>query len=160
MQTTELTTPELKPDALEPPDFLRQRMEERVEITLTVPRSDVEKLQAFMQSDRWEKAQELRKADLQGCLKSLQFCVDVTLHHDYSTAVSIARILVSLYNGNRVQADMSRIYNFDSEHFEHMMNVLRLCFDTHQEPHTFFKDGGRLFEHIIQRHGLEKRRRK
>lgn len=55
---------------------------------------------------------------------------------------------------------MSQLFNFDDVHFAHLMNALRLCFETHREPHSFFVNGGAIFEEIIERHGLEKRRRK
>lgn len=158
----EQPTVELKPDPLdlERPADLRQLLEERVEVRMTMRRGDIEKHHAFMHSDEWEKARAVRNQDLQGCLDSLKWCVDIALHADYSTAVSIACFLSSLYNGSRVKADVSRVFNYDGEHFEHLMNVMRLCHETNREPHSFFKKGNAIFERIITRHGLEKRRRK
>lgn len=164
MSAADLEQPpvELKPDPLdqERPADLQQRLDERVEVTMTMRRGDIEKHHAFMHSDAWEKARAVRNQELHGCLDSLKWCVDIALHDDYSTAVSIAAFLASLYNGNRVKADVSRVFNYDGVHFEHLMNVIRLCHETHREPHTFFKEGNAVFERIITRHGLEKRRRK
>lgn len=139
---------------------LEAMLDQKCEVTLKVRRRDLEKLHAFMNSDEWERGQAVRTEKLEGCLESLKWCVDIALHSDYSTAVSIARFLASLYNGHRVQADVSRLFNFDDEHFSHLMNVLHLCHETHREPHAFFKEGNAIFEEIIKRHGLEKRRRK
>jgi hypothetical protein len=50
--------------------------------------------------------------------------------------------------------------SLDSANFEHLLNILRLRFETHREPHQFFVNGGALFEQIIADWGLEKRRRK
>lgn len=153
---------ELKPNALEretSPE-LDALLEQKVSVTLNVRRRDLEKLHAFMHGDEWERGQAIRTEKLEDCLQSLKWCVNIALHDNYSTAVSIAVFLASLYNGNRVKADVSRIFNYDDAHFSHLMNVLHLCHDTHREPHAFFNDGNVIFEKIIARHGLEKRRRK
>lgn len=151
-----------KPDALDryTDDDLERRLDEMVTVKFNLRRRDIEKLQAWMHSDDYEKAQALRQADLKACLESLKFCVDIALHHDYGTAIYTARFLASFYNGHRVQADVSALFNFDDLHFAHLMNALRLCHETHREPHSFFLDGNAIFEEIIKRHGLEKRRRK
>lgn len=153
--TDEIIQAELKPDAIEEHDYAPGM----VQVTVTIEREQVDKLMAFMNGDSWEKAQAIREQDLKGCRESLAWCVEIALKDYNSTAVRIAAFLASLYNGNRVKVDVSGIGNFDAEHFEHLMNVLRLCHKTHREPHSFFKEGGRLFEQIIDRHGLEKRRR-
>jgi hypothetical protein len=153
---------ELKPNPLKQetsPD-LEALLDQKVSVTMNVRRRDLEKLQAFMHGDEWERGQAIRTEKHEDCLESLTWCVDIALHADYSTAVSIAVFLASLYNGHRVKADVSRIFNYDDKHFSHLMNVLHLCHDTHREPHSFFKEGNAIFEEIITRHGLEKRRRK
>lgn len=152
----EIPRAELKPDAIEDHDY----DPDMVKMTLTIERDQVEKLMAFMNSDSWEEAQAIRKRDLKGCRESLAWCVDRALNGHYSTAVRIAAFIASLYNGNRVKVDVSGIGNFDAEHFEHLMNVLRLCRETHREPHSFFVEGNALFEKIIEIHGFEKRARK
>lgn len=97
-------------------------------------------------------------------LESLEWCVRVAMQ-DYSAAVFIAQVLASLYNGNRVKCDMSRIFNLDHQHFSRLMDAIRLCHVTRQEPHQFFFGdghwtyGNHIFEHIIERHGFEKKRR-
>ncbi len=154
--TEEIIQAELKPDAIEE----HEHDPGMVKLTVTIERDKVEKLMAFMNGNAWEESQAIRKRDLNGCRDSLAWCVDLALNQNYSTAVRIAAFLTSLYNGDRVQVAVSGIGNFDDEHFEHLMNVLRLCHETHREPHTFFKEGNRIFEQIIARHGLEKRRRK
>jgi hypothetical protein len=142
------------------PPELEAMLDQKIEVKMTVRRRDLEKLHAFMHGDEWERGQAVRSKELEKCLQSLVWCVDIARGADYSTAVSIARFLASLYNGHRVQVDVSRIFNYDDEHFSHLMNVLHLCHETHREPHTFIKNGGAIFEEIIARHGMEKRRRK
>jgi len=154
--TDEIIKAELKPDTIEEHDYDPGM----VQVTITIERDQVDKLMAFMNGDTWEKSQAIRKQDLKGCRESLLWCVDLALNHYNSTTVRIAAFLASLYNGDRVQVNVGGIGNFDAEHFEHLMNVMRLCFETHREPHTFFKDGNAIFEQIITRHGLEKRGRK
>ena len=70
-----------------------------------------------------------------------------------------ATLLASLYNGYRVKFDASDLRVLDQVLFEHAMNTMRLCYELNAEPHTFFQDGGRLFEEMIETWGLEKKRR-
>lgn len=134
---------------------------EKVTVTLTLSADKVNKLHAFMAADTWEKAEAARKADLEGCMDSLEHAVRfATTHVGTSGGRVFATFLASLYNGNRVKADVSDIGCLDAGNFEHLLNVLRLCFETHREPHDFFKNGNDLFERIIKDWGLEKRRRK
>ena len=131
-----------------------------ISITTTMPRAKFEKFNAFMHSDTWEKAQALRDAKLQDCVESLRVALNWALHHDCSGAATFARLLASLYNGNRVQMDASRLaFSLDSANFEHAMNCIRLVHETSREPHTFFKDGGALFEQMIKQWDFDKKRR-
>lgn len=133
-----------------------------VEVTVRLP-SDAaaEKLYAFMGSDAWEKAEALRDARHEDCLKSIEHCFNLQRQHAGTSGGRVmASFLASLYNGNRVKVDVSDIRRLDVANFEHLMNALRLSFEAHAEPHTFFKDGGRLFEEMIERWGLEKKRRR
>ncbi len=129
-------------------------------VTVTLPIADADKLQAFMQSDHWEKAQAARKADLARCVDSLEACVKFVHEHHANSTKFIASVLCSLYNGERVKVDLSGISLLDMEWAEHVQNVIRLHFDGMREPHTYFVDGGTIFEGIIKRYGLEKRRRR
>lgn len=143
-----------------PPGVLLPRTE-KVTVTLTISADKVEKLHAFMASDTWEKAEAARKANLEGCVDSLEHAVRIaTTHVGTSGGRVFATFLASLYNGNRVKADVSDITALDTANFEHLLNILRLRFETHREPHQFFEDGGELFERIIKDWGLEKRRRR
>ena len=131
----------------------------KVRFELTVPETDAPKLHAWMQSDIYEKAEVIRKADLAECTKSLEHVINYASREYGGAAEVFASFLASLYNGNRVKADVSRIGALDRSNFEHLMNVMRLCFMAHREPHDFFKNGNDIFEYIIRRHGLEKRKR-
>ncbi len=142
-----------------PPGVILPR-EEKVTVTLTLSADKVNKLHAFMASDTWEKAEAARKADLEGCMDSLEHAVKIaTTHYGTSGGRVFATFLASLYNGNRVKVDASDIMSLDSANFEHLLNILRLRFETHREPHQFFENGGDLFERIIKDWGLEKHRR-
>ena len=152
----------IKPGALDrylPPD-LAARMDEMVAVKFDLRRGDIEKLQAWMHSDQYEQAQALRHADLTECTKSLEFLVNEVLRHPSGSTERAAAFLASLYNGGRVKCDLSGIFALDSSFFEHTLNVMRLCFETHREPHSFFANGNEIFERIIKQYGLEKRRRK
>ena len=143
-----------------PLDDGRPVREGYISVTTTMPRAKFEKFNAAMHADEWEKQQELRTADLNQCVESIKVAMQWAMHHDCSGAATFARLLASLYNGDRVQMDASRlVFSLDSENFEHAMNVIRLCHETSREPHTFFTDGSRLFEQMIGLWGLEKKRR-
>ena len=143
-----------------PLDDGRPVREGYISITTTIPRAKFEKFNAAMHSDDWEKREELRRANLQQCVESIKVALEWATRHDCSGAATFARLLASLYNGNRVQMDVSGIaFSLDSANFEHAMNCIRLVHETSREPHTFFKDGGALFERMIELWGFEKKRR-
>lgn len=131
----------------------------QIEVTVTCRAADYPKLRAWMQSDTFERAEAIRKANLAECTKSMEYCVNYASREFGSGSTVLAQFLASLYNGNRVKADVSGIGSLDRSNFEHLMNVMRLCFMAHMEPHSFFNNGNDIFEHIIKRHGLEKRRK-
>jgi hypothetical protein len=61
------------------------------------------------------------------------------------------------YNGYRVKADVIDTGTLDPENFEHLINVLHLCYITQREPHTFIDNGSEVFEGIISLWGMEKK---
>lgn len=140
-------------------DHIESQREGMVRISVTLPRADLPKLHAFMDGDTWEKAEEIRKADLYGCIKSLEVAVNWALKHDTSGARVFATMLASMYNGNRVKFDVSDLKLLDQANFEHALNCMRLCQKTNREPHQFFQNGGAIFEEIIRDWKLEKKRR-
>ena len=143
-----------------PLDDGRPVREGYISVTTTMPKAKFEKFNAMMNSDIWEKAQELRTAKMHECVKSIEVALNWAMHHDCSGAATFARLLASLYNGTRVPMDASRlIFSLDSENFEHAMNVIRLCHETSREPHSFFVNGGELFEKMIANWGFDKKRR-
>lgn len=134
--------------------------EGNISITVTLPRAKFEKLNAMMDCDSWERTQELHQASLQQCVTSIEVALNWAMHHDCSGAAAFARLLGSLYNGNRVPMDLSRlVFSLDAKNFEHAMNVIRLCHETRREPHTFFDNGGELFETMIGNWGFENKQR-
>lgn len=130
----------------------------RVKVEMEIYECDLPKLQAWMNSDTWEMAQKIRAENHAGYIKSLEHCVEMALQ-DHGGARVMAQFLCSLYNGTRVKADVSGIGNLDLCNFEHLMNVLRLCYETNSEPHSFFVDGNAVFERIIRSWKLERRAR-
>jgi hypothetical protein len=131
-----------------------------VTVTMTIPAEKAEKLQAFMHSDTWEKAMAARSADIAKCRESLVACVNWVREHRANSTRFIASVLCSLYNGERVKVGLSNIGLLDMVWAEHVLNVIRLRYEDMREPHTYFENGGHLFEQIIKDYGLEKRRRR
>ena len=127
-----------------------------VTFSLTIEEGEQAKLMAFMSSDSWERAEEVRKATLHECTNSLKHCV-MWAQRDCGSSRVFAHFLASLYNGYRVKADVSDIGALDPENFEHLMNVLRLCYMTQREPHSFLVNGSEVFEGIINQWGMEQK---
>lgn len=125
-----------------------------VTFSLTIEEDEQAKLMAFMSSDSWEQAEEVRKASIHECTNSLKHCV-MWAQRDCGSSRVFAHFLASLYNGYRVKADVSDIGALDPENFEHLMNVLRLCYMTQREPHTFVDNGSEVFEGIISQWDME-----
>ncbi|MEW6166033.1 MAG: hypothetical protein AB1642_13325 [Pseudomonadota bacterium] len=134
---------------------------EMVTVSLTIEKDKLQKLHDFMQSETWEEAERLRKANLDVCMDSIEYAVEIARTHVGTSGGRVfASFLASLYNGNRVKVDVSDIRSLDRANFERLMNVMRLCYETHSEPHTFFgAAGGQIFEDIIKQWRLEKRRK-
>jgi len=130
-----------------------------IRMEVSIPADDQEKLIAYLYSDTWEKAQALRNAKLSECIKSLEVALNWALNHDTSGARVFATLLASMYNGTRVKFDVSDLKRLDQGNFEHAMNCIRLCQETHREPHQFFKNGNALFERFIKDWKLEKKAR-
>lgn len=133
--------------------------EEMREVTLRIPLKQIDKLHAFMAADTWERTMAARDADLAMCRESLVKCVRFVFQHRASSTRFIASVLASLYNGERVKVDLSAINQLDMEWKEHVLNVIRHHFETMREPHTYFVNGGEIFERMIREYRLEKRRR-
>lgn len=131
-----------------------------IKVELTIPRSDLDKLHAFMSGDTFEKAEKARHARLDECLRSVEIALTIaTTHYGTSGGRVFATLLASMYNGNRVKFDVSDLKYLDIANFEHALNCMRLCQELHKEPHQFFENGGQLFEQMIKDWGLEKKRR-
>lgn len=131
-----------------------------IKLEVTIQRSEYQKLCDFMSGDSWEKAHEARRATLDDCLKSIEVALTVaTTHYGTSGGRTMATLLASMYNGNRVKFDVSDLKCLDMANFEHALNCMRLCQELHREPHQFFENGGALFEQMIKDWGLEKKRR-
>lgn len=146
--------PAPKPGTLRP-------QEPKITVSITLRRSEHAKLHAFMSSETFREADRLRNARIEDCTASLSHCVDFTFRNPGTSGGRVfATFLASLYNGYRIKADVSDIRRLDSAAFEHLMNAMRLVFETNREPHTFFTNGGELFEQMIKDWGLEKRKRR
>jgi len=140
-------------------DHLDSQRDGMVRVSVTIPRERLQKLHDFMAGDTWEKAQAARKANLAGCLKSMEIAVTWAVRHDTSGARVFATLLASMYNGNRVKFDVSDLKLLDRENFEHAINCMRLCQELHREPHQFFDNGGAIFEKFIKDWKLDKKAR-
>jgi hypothetical protein len=66
----------------------------------------------------------------------------------------IARFLVGLYNGQRFPFDLTDLRCIDTKLFNDCLAVLRMDARPKREVHTFFEDGGRKWEAMIERRSM------
>lgn len=71
----------------------------------------------------------------------------------------IAQVLASLYNGDRVRADLWSLSYLDAPLVEHLLHVIRLHCNGGSEIHNYIQGGGAIFEKFIADYGLESRQR-
>lgn len=126
-------------------------------LVVEIPAAEFDKLNAFWNSGLFEQATAARKGTLDACQNSAEIALDQALNQSGSGAMVLARVLASLYNGNRVKLDVSDLRRLDYANFEHAINCMRLSFETNSEPHTWFEGGGELFEKMIKTWGFEKK---
>lgn len=126
-------------------------------LVVEIPADEYEKLNAFWNSGTFEKATAAREGTFEACRKSAEIALDQALHQCGSGAMVLARVLASLYNGNRVKLDVSDLRRLDTANFEHALNCMRLSFETNSEPHTWFEGGKAIFEKMIKDWGFEKK---
>lgn len=60
----------------------------------------------------------------------------------------VAAFLLSLYNGRRFKMDLTDFRCVDREIFDDCMAVLKMDNQPAQEVHTYFKNGGRIWEQL------------
>lgn len=61
-----------------------------------------------------------------------------------------AQALLSAYNGEAFQLDVSSMGNLDHKNYEIVLTVIRGRRDTWCEPHEMVKDGDRIFQELWQ----------
>lgn len=136
-----------------------------VTFTLTMPAAEREKFltcwSEWQQSDRFERRKSLREADREQGVKSLEHLLDLVMRVNFTCGSSyvIAGCLASMYNGERVKANLYRLGNVDLDTVEHLIHVIRLHMDGASEIHNYVPNGGRVFEQMMEAYRLEKRRR-
>lgn len=58
----------------------------------------------------------------------------------------VATFLLSIYNGTRFKFDLTEFRGLDHEIFQDCLSVLALDYQPEQEVHTYFPDGGEIWE--------------
>ena len=59
-----------------------------------------------------------------------------------------AQVLLSAYNGNSFQLDVSDLCNLDGNLYEDCVTVIRGRVDCRREPHSLVEGGGKMFERL------------
>ena len=86
-------------------------------------------------------------------VEALQRLLKVALGHSGQCKI-VANFLLSCYNGNRFKFDLTDFRCLDTELFEDCLAVLRMDHTPAQEVHTYFKDGGRIWEQMAKDWGI------
>jgi len=69
---------------------------------------------------------------------------------------ALARLLMSCYNSHEYPFEVTELCRLDDNFYEHAINILRLRTRSNLEPHTFFLNGGKLFNQIAADFRLSK----
>lgn len=63
-------------------------------------------------------------------------------------ADALAQLLMSCYDSFKYPLDITELCRLDDKLYEHAINVIYLRTRENREPHSFFLDGGKLFNQI------------
>ena len=72
------------------------------------------------------------------------------LEHGGSGAYAAAQVLLSTYNGNNYQVDLTDLCNLDEENFSHAIAVIRGRVLCSREPHNMIENGSEIFSDLEQ----------
>ena len=72
----------------------------------------------------------------------------VMKHQGTSGAYAAAQVLLSAYNGNHFQLDITDLCNLDETNMVHAMNIIVGRKIHWKEPHTLLKNGNELFDKL------------
>lgn len=67
----------------------------------------------------------------------------------------VARFLLNLYNGERFPFDMTDLRRLDFDLFDDCIAVLKMDFQPAKEVHTYFTDGGKIWEALAKEWGFK-----
>ena len=68
----------------------------------------------------------------------------------------VACLLLGCYNGTRFPFDLTHLRSLDCALMDDCLAVLRMDANCYQEVHTYFENGGRIFEQLASDWNLEK----
>lgn len=100
---------------------------------------------------RQERAHELGEPALRRLLTIAQ--------RDTGQSRKVACFLLGLYNGDRYPFDLTDLRGVDQEIYEDCIRVLTMDTMARQEVHTYFPDGGRIWNQLAIDHCVPDQRR-
>jgi hypothetical protein len=111
-------------------------------------RAEIAKHFEEMRRKEAERQAELPRVRAEG-LEALTRLLKVAHGHSGQCKI-VASFLLSCYNGNRFKFDLTDFRCLDHELFEDCLAVLRMDFKPAQEVHTYFVNGGRIWEQLAK----------
>lgn len=126
--------------------------EPRLDVTTSIPASEIEAFQAMVREFHLGKTEfhaaiRARQHDREQGLASLRHLYQMAQGHSGQCRY-IARFLMGLYNGTRFPFDLTDLRCIDLDLFEHCMAVLRMDRQPEREVHAYFEDGGSKWENM------------
>lgn len=117
---------------------------------ISAPLNSPEVAAAFaeMRREREEAERQLPAIRAAG-LESLKRLLPIA-QGDSGQCRHVAAFLLGLYNGNRFKFDLTDFRCLDRKIFDDCMALLRMDYQPAQEVHTYFKNGGAIFEQLAK----------
>ncbi len=91
------------------------------------------------------KEQEKRAIDQTSGLEALKRLLPIAQGNSGQCRI-VAAFLLGLYNGRRFPFDMNEFRGLDTAIFDDCLTVLRMDSNPRQEVHTYFENGGKIWE--------------
>tara|TARA_R110001592_G_scaffold221139_2_gene475826 strand:+ start:33372 stop:33884 length:513 start_codon:yes stop_codon:yes gene_type:complete len=82
------------------------------------------------------------------------------LEHTGSGSYAAVQVLLSAYNGNNYQVDLTDLCHLDESNFQHAMAIIQGRVFCSREPHSMIENGAKIFDALEEKWGnLNVRRR-
>jgi len=106
----------------------------------------------------WEKMHGLEAANdraRQAGIPALKRLFELTETRDSGQIKIVAGVLAGLYNGHRFPLNLQDLRGLEAAILDDVLAVIKMDAHPEKEVHEYFKDGGKRFEKMFEKFGLE-----